>query len=573
MEICETKNDTDRCREAIYSNDYYDIIIDYLGGYPLDDPACLQRINEKFDVGHYERAGNPELNIQDYPYMAIPKCYALTDQSALEASGILRLQNPDALNLKGQGVLIGFVDSGITYSHPAFRNLDGTTRILGIWDQTIEEGNPPSGFLYGGFYDEDTINEALRSENPLEVVPTTDEIGHGTFNIGVACGSPDAQADFNGAAPQASIAVVKCKQAKPYLRDFYFIPDGVPCYQENDMMAGIAWLHQYAYEQQMPLIICIGMGTGMGNHAGDDPASVLVDEVGRRRQRGVVVSAGNEASRRHHYFQSGLAQGQNDSIEISVGAGVKGFAMEFWASVPEIYSISVLSPTGERMPRVSGLLGQRQVYTFLFEKTKLTVDYAIAGARLGGQLIYIQFQSPLQGIWTIQVTPEQVIDGSFNCWLPISEFLSGEVFFLRSNPDTTILAPGMAAIAITAGAYQANGGNIYPDSGRGFSTTNTVKPDILAPGVNVYGPEGQSGYGTRTGTSVSAAVTAGGCAQLFQWGIVENNMMYLNSTDLSNLLIRGAVRSEGRTYPNTAYGYGLLNVYDALNRLRPQQSF
>lgn len=568
MRISQIENDLEVCREAIYSNEYYDIIIDYLGDYSIGDPVCLYQVDDTYDVGHYSRQTSRPLNLQDYPYLSIPKCFALMDQSALEVSGILRLQNPAALDLKGQGVLIGFVDTGIAYENPVFQNEDGTTRILGIWDQTIEDGTPPNGNLYGAFYGENVINEALRAENPQSIVPTTDEIGHGTFMAGVACGSPDYQADFSGAAPLASIAVVKCKQAKQYLRDYYFIPDGVPCYQENDLMTGIAWLHKFASELRLPLVICVGMGSGMGSHAGECPVSIQIDELGRRRQRGIVVAAGNEANQRHHYQRRGISEGEEDAIEISVGENVRGFQVEFWASVPETYNISVLSPTGERLPKSGGRVGNRQVYTFLFEKTTLTVDYTIVGARFGMQLIYIQFENPLPGIWTLEVRPELVIDGNFNCWLPISQFLSGEVFFLRSTPDTTITTPGMSRIAVTAGAYQASGGSIFPDSGRGFSTVNVIKPDILAPGVNVYGPEVRGGFGVRSGTSISAAITAGGCAQLFQWGIVENNMMYLNSTDLSNLLIRGAVRSPDRVYPNTAYGYGLLDVYNALNRLR-----
>lgn len=568
MRICQIENNQERCREAIYSNDYYDVIIDYLGMHLIGEPICLQQVDDTFDVAYYSRADVPELNLQDYPYLAIPNCFGLMDQSALEASGILRLQNQAALDLKGQGVMIGFVDTGIAYEHPAFRNEDGSTRILGIWDQTIENGTPPNGYQYGAFYGEKTINEALRSENPASVVPTMDEIGHGTFVAGVACGSADPAADFSGAAPLASIAVVKCKQAKQYLRDFYFIPESVPCFQENDLMLAVSWLHNFAFELRMPLIICIGMGSSMGSHAGEEPLSVLLDEVGRRRQRGVVNAAGNEANQRHHYYQSGIAEGTEDAVEISVGEGVKGFQVEFWASVPESYSISVLSPTGERLPKIGGKTGEHQVYTFLFEKTTLTVDYVIGGTRLGLQLIYIRFENPLPGIWTLEVIPELVLGGNFNCWLPIAQFLGGNVFFLRSNPDTTITSPGFSGIGVTVGAYQAANGSISPDSGRGFSTIGTIKPDILAPGVNVYGPEVRGGYGVRSGTSISAAVTAGGCAQIFQWGIIENNMLYINSTVLSNLLIRGATRSADRSYPNTAYGYGLLNVYHSFEVIR-----
>ena len=568
--MARVENEFDICREAIYSNDYYDLIVDYLGAYSIGEPVCIQSINDKYDIAYYSRKNIPPLNLQDYLYQAIPKCLALTDQSALEVSGILRLQNQTVLDLRGQGVLIGFVDTGIDYENRAFRNTDGSTRIVRIWDQTIEEGTPPGGFLYGAFYDESQINEALQSDAPKEVVPSTDTNGHGTFLAGVACGSEDATEDFSGAAPLASIAVVKCKEAKQNLRDFYFIPDDVPAFQENDVMAAMEWLNRYASFLRMPLIICIGMGTGMGNHAGEDPLSTLTDELGRRRQRAVIVSTGNEANQRHHYFQTGMTEGEVDTVEISVGSGITGFNMEFWASIPEIYSLTVISPSGERLPEVGDALSNHQVYTFLFENTTITVDYTIAGARLGGQLIYLRFEKPLAGIWTLRITARQVINGTFHCWFPISTFAWGEMFFLRSNPDTTILAPGMSQVAVTVGAYQTESGSVYPDSGRGYSTIGTVKPDILAPGVNVYGPELKGGYGTRTGTSVAAAVTAGGCAQIFQWGIVENNMLYLNSTDLSNLLIRGAVRSPDRTYPNPAYGYGLLDVYNSLNRLRLQ---
>lgn len=556
------------CKEAVYSNDYYDLILDYIGGYPLGDPECIVQVDDTYDIGYYSRRRSPELNLQDYPYLTIPHCLTPMDMTALEVSGILRLQNPAALDLQGQGVLIGFVDTGISYEHPAFRNQDGSTRILGIWDQTRQDGTPPNGMVYGTFYGEEEINAALQSEHPLEIVPQRDESGHGTFLAGVACGSADAGTDFSGAAPLAGIAVVKCKQAKQYLRDYYFIQEGVECYQENDLMMGLAWLNRFAYEQRLPLVLCIGMGGSLGSHAGEEPLSVLCDELGRRRQRAVVVAAGNEANQRHHEQRRGLSAGATESMELSVGEHVWGFQLEVWAMVPEIYRISVLSPTGERLPNMLVRPGKRQEYTFLFEQTKLTVEYAIVGTRNSMQLIALRFETPLAGIWTVEIQPELVLSGDIFCWLPLTAFLSGEVFFLRSSPDTTITMPGMSRVAVTTGAYSAVGGSIYPDSGRGFSSLNQVKPDIIAPGVNVMGPVLRDRYEARSGTSVSAALTEGACAQIFQWGIVENNMMYLNTTDLKNLLIRGAGRDEDRNYPSPVYGYGTLNVYDALLRLR-----
>ena len=559
--------DEELCKNAIYSNEYYDLILDYIGGYSMGAPECIQQVDDTYDIGFYRRERAPELNLQDYPYLTIPHCMTPMDMTALEVSGMIRLQNPAALDLQGQGVLVGFVDTGINYEHPAFRNVDGSTRILGIWDQTQREGSPPNGMAYGAFYGEEEINAALQAEQPQSIVPERDESGHGTFLAGVACGSADAGAEFSGAAPLAQIAVVKCKQAKQYLRDYYFIPDGAECYQENDLMLGLAWLNRFAYERQLPLVVCIGMGGSLGNHTGEEPLSVQCDELGRRRQRAVVVAAGNEANQRHHERRN-VIQGGSEIIELSVEERVRGFQMEMWTMVPEIYQVSVISPTGERFPKTVVHPGSRQAYTFLFEQTRLTVEYAIVGTRNSMQLISLRFENPLAGIWSVEVQGNLVLGGNICCWLPLSAFLSGEVFFLRSSPDTTITMPGMSRVAITAGAYQAVGGSIYPDSGRGFSALNAVKPDLIAPGVNVTGPVLPDQYELRSGTSISAALTAGACAQMFQWGIVENNMRYLNTTELKNLLIRGAGRDEDRVYPSPVYGYGTLNVYDALLRLR-----
>lgn len=576
--------DTSLCRKAIYSNDYYDFIIDYNDGYPGEDIVCYQKVSDRFDVAYCDRAGIPEMNLENYPYSIIPKCFTPEDETALEVSGILRLQNPSGLDLTGQGVLVGFLDTGIDYAHPAFRNSDGTTRIAAIWDQTMEDGEPPEGFSYGAYYDAETINAALASENPLDLVPERDENGHGTFLAGAACGSADTAADFIGAAPRSGLLVVKCKQAKQYLRDYYFVPEGADCYQENDLMLAVSWLSRMAERLRRPLILCIGMGSAMGSHAGEDAFSGLCDEIGRLRQRGIVICAGNEANARHHFRISGLEEGQTDSMEISVGERTSGFYLECWAAVPEIYRISVLSPTGERFAG-AGVFSGRQSHRFLFEKTTLTVDYVFPGSGLGSQLIFLRFADPYPGIWTVDLTPVLAIGGTLRCWLPPGSLMRGEVFFLRPDPGTTILSPGMSTAAVTVGAYQAVSGGVYPDSGRGYSVAGTIKPDVLAPGVHVYGPEPGAGiygtllensrngtgtgpYGTRSGTSVSAAITAGACAQIFQWGILEQHLTWLNSTHLSNIITRGAVRDSDRVYPDRVYGYGCLDVYGALEILR-----
>ena len=88
-------------------------------------------------------------------YISVPKLYTFISLSSLERSGILSAQTQPYLRLLGTGILIGFLDSGIDYRHPAFRKADGTTRIAALWDQSDSTGIAPEGFSYGSEYQED----------------------------------------------------------------------------------------------------------------------------------------------------------------------------------------------------------------------------------------------------------------------------------------------------------------------------------------------------------------------------------------------------------------------------------
>ena len=573
------------CEEnTIYSEEYYDLIIDFnlIENYIF--PDCIQSIDARYKVGYYPRAELPPLSVADYSYAAIPQLFVLTDYQAVEVTNILFLQNQPVLNLKGEGVLVGFVDTGIDYTNAVFRREDGGTRIVGIWDQTLmgapnqgnNQGNGegvedlrPENFLYGTVYFEDQINQALDLEDTQSLVPTMDLNGHGTFLAGVACGGGNPAEKFIGAAPLAKIAVVKCKEAKNNLKDYYFAPREAICYQENDIMAGVAWLHQVAEKMGMPLVVCLGMGTSLGNHTGDSPLSQYLNNLGLRRGRVLTVSAGNEANARHHYqgrFDVGGAS--VDEVEISVGGNVSGFVLELWALSPDLYQVGVLSPTGELFEPEGGAGIRRGEHFFLFENTRVSLEYDIPTGGSANQLVFLRFTTPLEGLWTIRVTPRQVVSGTYHMWLPPGQLLSGEVFFLRSNPDVTATTPCFANSVVSTGAFVAEGSRLYPDSGRGFGADGQIKPDVAAPGVNVTGPDLYGGFGTLTGTSVAAAITAGACAQLLEWGIVKGRYTTLNSVEVRSILTRGARRNPERSYPNPEWGFGALDVFEALNQLR-----
>lgn len=557
------------CKEQVYSNDYFDFVIAYGEAYVVSPPgACIQRIDEDYDILYYAREGQPPLSIANYTYSTIPKCFGLLDQTALEVSGILRMQNQPVLRLTGNGVLIGFIDTGIDYTNPLFRYADGSSRIVSLWDQTIEDGTPPTGIYYGANYTNEEINRALASDNPYEIVPSRDTNGHGTFLAGVACGGADMENDFIGAAPDCQIAVVKLKEAKQYLRDFFFIKDGVEAYQENDIMMAAAYLDGVANARNLPLVICLGLGSANGSRAGTGSLSRYLDYICSRRKRSVVVATGNEAGVRRHFFGQVTESIEYADVEINVAEGTEGFFTELWADAPELFEVAVLSPTGEEMPRVPVREGRTTSYDFIFEGTTVSVDYRIEERRTASLLIYIRFVSPGAGIWRIRVYPQNIVTGGFHMWLPLRQFTSGDVFFLRSNPYTTLTVPGSALQVISVGAYNAVNGGIYADSGRGYLTTGEIKPDFAAPGVEVYGPGLRGNYIRQTGTSASAAITAGAVAQIMQWAIVDRNAPTISNAGIKNMLIRGTNRPMQQEFPNREWGYGELNVYRAFEMLR-----
>ena len=555
------------CRDITMSEDYVDLLIP-LDGISKANGICGQVIGGMYEVQHWLLGEGQLLPSGNIGYYVIPKLYGLLDTGSMEASGIPEIQNQPILALKGNGVLVGFIDTGIDYQNQVFRNLDGSSRIAAIWDQTIQSGDPPESFLYGTEYTKQQIDEALESENPLVVVPSIDENGHGTFLAGIAAGSESEDGSFFGAAPKSMIAMVKLKPAKRYLRDFFFIKEGADAYQENDLMAGMDYLRKLAEKLDMPLVIGIGLGTNQGSHFGLAPIEQLIRQISSVVGNIVVTAAGNETGRGHHYHGIYPSEQEYEEVEIRVGEEERGFSLEFWARAPEYYSIAIRSPSGEYTPRIVTRFTSSQVLDFVFEETKIYVDYRTVVQGEGDFLILIRFQNPTPGIWTIRVYNSLYINGNYNMWLPMYGFISPDTVFLRPSPDTTLTIPATTGNVIVASAYNHVNGGIYINSSRGYPLSNIIKPDLAAPGVNVYGPLVGNRFGRMTGTSVAAAHMAGAAALLLEWALVRDNREILTTGDAIAFFIRGASRKPGVVYPNREWGYGTLDVYQVFERIR-----
>ncbi len=552
-------------RIKIISNEYANAIVEYhrrdsFMAQFSDD--LLNIIDEKYGVVYFPAIETTISIAWENGYAMIPKLYGLLNKTSLEALGVDRVQSIPYLGLQGAGVLLGFVDTGIDYTSPLFQNADRTTRILSIWDQSIE--NLEAGadiFYYGTEYTSIQINEALASENPYALVPSADEIGHGTMLAGVAGGAEDTENDFRGIVPFSEFVVVKLKQAKKNVRDYFYIPDEAICFQEDDIMFGIQYLINAAQSLQRPIAICIGLGTSQGAHDGNDYLSQFIAKTGSFTGRGVIIAAGNEGNSKKHYFGSINAAAGYQDVELMVGKNELGFAMELWGYAPATYSIDMLSPGGQYVPQILPRLGESRSIRFLLENTVAQVDYLLIEAQSGAPFILIRFITPAPGVWKFRVYAGGSENLSFHIWLPINEFLSDRTFFLNPSPDTTVTSPGNAAQAVTITAYDPAMGSIYLNAGRGFSRNNIIKPDVAAPGVNVTAPVPGNQFTRATGTSVAAALATGVAAMLFEWGIVRGNFSAISSIQLQRFFIRGAEKDPDMLYPNQLWGYGILNIY------------
>lgn len=564
--------DKEVCRQRVLSEEYRDFIVSDRG-IPLDISSvegqlCRQKTRVGYDVIYVDQALSGPVGLERFSYSSIPKCYALLDMEAMGQAGITPVQNYPTLQLMGENVMIGFVDTGIDYTHPVFRNLDGSSRIEAIWDQTLQTGNLPEGYFYGSEYRREDLDLALASEDPYAIVPTVDETGHGTFIASLAAGGGDEEERFLGAAPEAVIAAVKLKQAKQYLREFYFIDQEADCYQENDIMLGIQYLVDLAEQRGLPLILCTALGTTFGGHNGTTPLAVLLEYYSNSVNKGVVIGAGNEASRRRHYFGRLLPEQENATVELRVGDNLGGFVAELWTDIPNLFSVSVVSPSGETVSDIPIIQDGSFSYRFLFEQTEMTVAYRILVERNDSQLIFFRFKAPARGIWKILIRPVQLAGGEFHLWLPMGDFISEELYFIRSDPDTTLTSPAGVRSAITAAFYNGTENSIAIQSGRGYTRTEQIKPDFAAPGINVKGAVPGGGFAIRSGSSVSAAITAGAAALLLEWILYFAGSRGVDTRQLKNLLILGARQRPGETYPNKEWGYGALDLYRTLDRLR-----
>ncbi len=494
----------------------------------------------------------------------------------------LQARNP---GLTGRGVLVAIIDSGIDYTHPDFRNADGTTRIAALWDQTAA-GTPPEGYLDGVLYTRDRIDAALRGERTEtgeSLVPETDLSGHGTHVAGIAVGNGRASGGrYRGVAYESELLVVKLggTQADPFP-------------QTANLMAAGDFCVRYAAEAGQPLSINLSFGNNEGAHDGRSLLETYLDAVALYGRNCICIGTGNNAALGWHV--GGLVQestqendrGRKNSEEeersgnaletreilLNVGSAEQSIRMGLWLNSLDAVDISLVSPSGEVQELPEGVqeMGTAIKGYPVAAGTVLNFGTSVAEVFVGEATPYRSIReigitlrgenSALEaGTWRVRLRPVRILDGNYDIWI-VRGVQSTETRFLQATPERTLTIPSTAERPVAVAAYDAGANRITSFSGRGYPRkevgSSRIKPDLAAPGVDIVSCAPGGGYTTKTGTSMATPFVTGCGALLLQWGIIEGNDPYLYGERLKSVLIRGAEKLVGLTeYPNPYVGWG-----------------
>lgn len=556
-------------------DDTVDFIVrrsDYIETQILQDPRIIatRNVNDRFIMAFTKREDFQNvIDSLGISYISSsPYILGLTSVQTLNASGIIQVHRQPYLDLKGRGVLIGFVDTGIDYTLDTFIYEDGTSKIQCILDFTIPREAPENELYFqGSIYENNQINEALRSEDPFSIVPSRDTDGHGTFLASVAAGRSSGEF-VGGAAPDAEIIAVKLRKARTY----YLERNAVPSWQENayestSVMLGIEFVLEKARELNRPVVICVGLGTNIGLHDGFSIFEEYLWTISNLPGVCVCVAAGNESQARHHTQGTIENSGDDVNIDIRAGENAGDVIVAISNSAADRLSVSIVSPTGEIITRIPARNSLAITSSLILENSLVSIEYYFPLDGSGSQLTLVRITNITPGIWTIKLYGDIILDGVYHAWLPMTGFVSPNVEFLTAMPYYTITIPGTAFGSICCGAYNSAFDSLYINTSWGPSRNNTTKPDFVAPGVDVDGFY-PAGYGTMNGTSIACSITCGACALMMQWGIVNGNDQTLSTYQIRAYLIRGCSRIESVTYPNEKWGYGALNLLQSFTYLR-----
>ena len=494
--------------------------------------------------------------VPEIEYIEKPKRLFFSVNQGKAASCIPAVQNA-RYDLYGDGVLVALLDSGVDYAHPDFRNEDGTTRILALWDQTIP-GRPPEGYRIGTEYTQQEINEALAADTEsarYALVPSRDVSGHGTRVLGIAAGNGRASGGrYRGIASRSPILAVKLGMPRE---------EGFP--RTTELMQGLDYCIRKSLELRLPVAVNISIGNTYGAHDGTSLLETYIADIANVWKSVICIGTGNEGYAAGH--AAGILQERTtETVELAVDEYETAFSIQIWKSYLDEVDITLISPGGRRAGPIQKLLGAQR---FVLEETEILLYYGEPSPYSQSQEIYLELLPRGDyvdtGIWTLELAAGEIRDGHYHIWLPSSAALNGGTRFLRASADTTLTIPSTARRIAAIGAYDSRTLTYADFSGRGGTCDLREKPVLVAPGVRILTTAPGGTYAEVTGTSFATPFATGAAALLLQWGIVDGNDPYLYGEKAIAYLKKGTRPLPAYAeYPNPEVGWGTLCVLGSI---------
>lgn len=548
---------------------FYHYLVQYQGDVEAEIAGYLDYTVNIIDNNHAILSVKKDVEIKfgkpifsTVTFIKIPEFYTLQQISPVEASAASFLQLDLPLNLTGNGINVAIIDTGIDYLSEEFMKENGETRIECIWDQTVisskEVGDLPVAF--GTVYTKDDIQLAINAfkegKNPYEIVVTKDEIGHGTNFAGII-GAKGKNPNLRGIVPECDFVVVKLIEDISFKDSF---KAQIPVFNLTAVFAALEFVYRYSLRRFKPMVIYFPLGSNLGSHDGENFLDQYIQKMLINRGIALVTGAGNERLKGEHTFGLISQAGEVSEVEIDVSPEKKDLWLEAWVYAPNIMSVEIISPSGESSGIINALLNAFEVYKFIFEKASVSINYLIPEVNTGNELIRIRFYNLQPGIWKLRLVGNLILDGRYDIWMLQSNLTPGTARFTPSDQYGTITNPSNSRYIITAAAYNQNNNNITSYSGVDFVDKTSYMIDVAAGGVNATTVAPNNETAIVNGTSVAAAIVAGACAMLFEWGIIDGNDPQMYAVTLKTYLARGATKRRGDIYPNPQWGYGILNI-------------
>ena len=473
-------------------------------------------------------------------------------ETIASAAGTDYIENNPYITVNGEGVIIAIIDSGIDYLHPDFINDDNTSRIISIWDQNVNTNPPPEGITFGSEFTREDINSAIQNrDNSL----TNDSVGTGTIAAGIAAGNGRLNSSYTGVATGSELVVVKLREYNnTYL-------NGRINYSHTDFLAAIKYVIDVARKENKLMIINLTVA----ERSRSIIIANLLDTFEYLGNTGVVVvsGAGNEGNTNIHY--EGQFRDASSQLDVIVEVANQNMLdIVLTPNGPSIIDIQVISPSGELSYKVT-YSPDEQLYSGRFNLEDSSYDIGIIYPWLlsGNQEGYIRINDIKPGIWTLRLTPEFITTGEFDIYLPNGNLISPNTRFLDPESFSTITLYGTTENVITVGGFNDRTDSMWIGSSKGpVKQSTTVKPDIVAPGVDIISTFINQSYTKATGTGVSSSLTCGVLALIMEYiseqGSYQRKVLYTEV--LKTYLMLGATRNSIYSYPNNSQGYGVLNL-------------